>query len=832
MKTIRSIFFFIFVMAATSAIAQPPNFDPANMPKEGVIKGVVLDASNNTPVEYANIVLYSMKDSSLITGTITTADGIFELKEVPFGRFYMDINFIGYDKLTNNSLMINPKQKTVDLGKISIKQTSQVINDVEIVADRAHVEYKIDKKVVNVGQDINATGGTAADVLQNVPSVQVDIDNNVTLRGSSNFTVLIDGKPTALKGSDALQQIPASTIKQIEIITNPSAKYDPEGMAGIINLVMKKNALTGISGIANVSVGTGDKYRADVLVNYKTARLNTFIGLDYSKMGHGGSGINERTTYINDSTGKLLATNYLNGEGERNMHHDGQVLKAGFDYNISSKTILSVSGDFGTFSMGHDALMKIENFDDPSSFSIFKQSNSLSSRDRNYFNTNLNLQHNFNDNGHQLTALVYFSKSKNSESESQEEYLTDANWNNLSDLEPDLMRTTESGDGTETRIKIDYVNPISEKNKFEAGYQARIEDDPENYNLENYDPDKNIWIKSEEFSSAIDFKNQIHALYTTYSGELATIGYQAGLRGEYTYRSIKHTKVEKPYEINKADFFPSLHLSKEINKNNQLQLSYSRRINRPRGWDLEPFPQYMNSYNIRMGNPDLKNEYVNSYEMSYMRRFMGMSFVTIEGYYRETINPIERYTVKYNEEVMLMTVTNLDKNHSLGLELMANIVPVKWLTINASATFYNYSLEGTLLNEEVDRSSQNWNARLNGTVNFSTSSRLQINGFYRGPSATAQGTSEGFFMSSVAYRQDFFKKRLSATLQIQDLFNSMKMEMYSSGPGFDTHMRFTREGTVVMLTLSYKINNYKAKMQRGENGGSEVEMDMDNGFKP
>ncbi|MCK5538226.1 MAG: carboxypeptidase regulatory-like domain-containing protein, partial [Bacteroidales bacterium] len=333
----------LIIISSIILFAQQGSGRGGNMPQIGVLSGKVIDKSSNTPVEYASIILYSMRDSSLVSGTITNATGGFLLKDLPMGRFYLDIKFLGYDHLIKHNIKINPKQTTLNLGKILLNVSAEEIGEVSIVADRTQIQYKLDKKVINVGQDVSAAGGSAVDVLEKSPSIQTDIDGNVTLRGSSSFTVFIDGKPTVLDANDALQQIPASEIQNIELITNPSAKYDPDGVAGIINIVMKKNRTSGISGIVNASIGTNHKYKGDFLVNFRADKFNWFIGGNYRDYTFLGGNESVRETYL------PTQTNYLNYSGTRDMIRGGDGIKTGIDINLSTNQSLSLSANIGTF---------------------------------------------------------------------------------------------------------------------------------------------------------------------------------------------------------------------------------------------------------------------------------------------------------------------------------------------------------------------------------------------------------------------------------------------------------------------------------------------------
>jgi outer membrane receptor protein involved in Fe transport len=323
---------------------------------------------------------------------------------------------------------------------------------------------------------------------------------------------------------------------------------------------------------------------------------------------------------------------------------------------------------------------------------------------------------------------------------------------------------------------------------------------------------KNFGINDPKFTSDMDFREDIHAAYSTYSGKYVGIQYQLGLRGEYTKRTIDHSKTTTPYVLDRFDLFPSAHFSYDLNDNNQLMTSYSRRINRPDGRDLDPFPNYMNQYTIRIGNPDLKPEYTDSYELSYMRKF-GNSFISFETFYRTTNDLMTRVQELKDDDIIYMTTQNLNRDHSLGGEIMGNVNVTKWLLVNTSFSLYNYQLKGEVLGKSVDRQSTNYSGRLNATVKFNSDSRLQLTGFYRGPSVSAQGDQKGMVFTNLSYRQDFLKKKLSATLSVRDVLGTMKMEGTSFGDDFKSTFKMQREPRVLMLTLSYKINNYKLDKQ-------------------
>lgn len=803
MKNLLILLLLIFLTVGQTFSQVPPanSGGMGNMPKNGVIKGKIIDADTKTPMEYANVAIYNKRDSKLVTGGIANAAGVFEITELPLGVYYVEANFIGFKKTTVNNIKIVPNSTKVDMGTIELEVSAQKIEGVDVVADRNRIEYKIDKKVINVSQDINAAGGTAVTVLENTPSVEVDIDGNVSLRGSTSFTVLIDGRPSVLAGSDALKQIPSSAIENIEIITNPSVKYDPDGQAGIINIVMKKNILSGFNGILNANIGTGEKYGTDLTMNYKTKKYNLFFGANWNDNTDEGSMRSSRETYLNDTT------TFLTTEGKRNQTRGGQRLKGGFDYFLSDKTSVTVSGEVGEYNSGGQGGGKLHKYQFPedSAMNIYSVQVNNSFRNGNFVDANTSFLTKFDDSGmHKLEGSFEYQKRNGNSGDSIAEFLSNEGYIQKNGY-LSQVGTAEVEESNDYRMKIDYTLPFKSGSKFEAGVQSRLERETEIFSFSNFG------INDPKYTSDMDFREDIHSIYSTFSGSLKPLQYQLGMRGEYTKRLMDHSAVVDPYKLERFDYFPSIHFSYDLNENNQLMTSYSRRINRPGGRDLDPFPSYMNQYTIRQGNPELKPEYTDSYEFSFLRKF-GNSFVSLETFYRTTKDKIERNQFVRNDTTYMST-GNVDRDHSLGGELMGNINITKWLLINTSFSLYKYKMNGELLGKLIDRQSTNYSGRLNTTIKFSSDSRLQITANYRGPSVSGQGDQKSMMFTNLSYRHEFMKKKLTATLSVRDILGTAKFEGTSFGNGFKSTFRMQREPRVVMLTLSYKINNYKMDKQ-------------------
>lgn len=816
----------LFLITGYNHAQLPGAIGPANpvaMQKSGKITGKIIDAESNVPMEYANVSIYRKQDSKLVSGAVTASNGSFEIGELPFGAYYVEAAFIGFEKTTINDVKIVPTAQTVDLGTISLNVSRQQLGDVNVVAERGRIEYKIDKKVINVANDINAAGGTAVTALENTPSVEVDIDGNVSLRGSSNFTVLVDGRPSVLSGSDALKQIPSSAIQNIEVITNPSVKYDPDGSAGIINVVMKKNVLSGVNGIINANIGTGDKYGTDMMLSYKTKKYNLFFGGNWNDETNYGKMRSTRETWENDTT------TFLTTKGRRDMTRGGRQLKGGFDYFLTDKTSITVSSQIGRFNFDSHGGGNIHKYEQPGTMDIYSVQDNVSSRSGNYVSATASFLSKFNDDAtHKLEGSFDYRNRKSDSGENNDEFLSDAQYNNTGEYLTRVI-TTENSTSNDYRANLDYTLPFENGKRLEAGLQSRIENENEDFDFQDFDIETQTFNNNPMFTSAMEFMESIHSAYSTFAGKWFGLGYQLGLRGEYNHRSINHLAANsKKYSLDLFDLFPSAHFSYDIGENNQLMASYSRRVRRPDGRDLDPFPSYMNQYAIRTGNPDLKPEYTDSYEFSYMRKF-GSSFVSFETFYRSTNNLMQNITT-VNNGISYMTLDNLNRDYSIGGEIMGNLNITKWLLINTSFSLYNYKISGEILGQSIDRESTNYSGRLNGTLKFSDNSRLQLSGFYRGPSVAAQGDQKGMMFTNLSYRQEFLKKKLSATLSVRDLLGTARWEGTSFGSDFKSSFRMEREPRVVMLTLSYKINNYKVDRQQQQQQQPDQGPSMEEGF--
>ncbi len=764
-------------------------------------------------MQYATVSLLTLPDSTLGNGIITDKNGQFKVGTSKAGSYILRINFIGYQTYYVD-VILNAQNPVKNIGTVVLGSSSVDMDAVTVTANERAVEYKIDRKVVHVGEQYSALSGTAVDILQSVPSIDVDIENNVAIRGNSNFTVLIDGRPSVLEGNEALQQIPAGMIQNIEIITNPSAKFDPEGTGGIINIITKKRKITGLNGIIHANVGLDDKYGGDVLLNYRTKKFNFFGGIDYNERNYPGSVERRQETYSDDTV------KYLNAEGDYNRARKSYSGRAGFEWFPDDKNTISLSGRYGyRLSSG----MSTTEYEEWTNFSPAKTTytnleNSM--RGGNFYAINSDYTHNFNGTNaeaedHRLDVHFMFY-SREGEEESLN-YLLDK------DTISDGQKSTENGPGKGINYRINYEQAFTKLVNIEIGTEGRIRESNESNGLYFYDAANDIFLFQSKFSNDVTYTRNINGIYGLLRGEFRKLGYQLGFRGEYTFRDVNMNE-QGTFNINRWDYFPTLHMSYQFNENNQMMASYSRRIDRPRGWYLEPFITWSNAFNVRRGNPDLQPEYIGSYELGYQRNFGEASSVSAEMYYRVTDNKIEEVEEVYRDNIRLSTRANVGTDYALGTEIMLNTDFTEWWQSDISGNFYNYRVKGDINGEALDRESFTWSVEWNSIFKIAENTRIQINPEFDSREIEAQETESATFEVDGAVRQSFLDNNLSVTLQVRDIFNTDRHESETEGRDFHSYRLYLRRAPIVMLNITWRINNYRndgGNGSMGEGGGDE-----------
>ncbi len=768
----------------------------------GVVKGKIVSKSNGQPIEYANVVLYSLPDSTLQTGAISAADGSFLIADVAKGSYYIVANFIGFYRKSVEGIEISGAKKVFDAGMIQLEVAAENLAEVAIVDERNPVEYHIDKKVVNISKKLDAAGGSVANALENTPSIQVDMEGNVSLRGSANYTVLIDGKPTAMSSSDALKQIPASIVENVEIITNPSAKYDPEGTSGIINIVMKKNVQKASNGIINLSAGTYHKYSGDFSLNYYSKKVNFFLNGDYSNSHSYPFSKMEAWKKFQDTTYTTTQ------EIDRNQVFDPYSITAGMDWNINPKNSFTAKYQFGHWGMDLKMDGKTKEVMGDNLSTNYKSSFSNLLTSGFYHTGTLTFDHDFEKKNHDIVMALVESTWNGENITDVNEKVTDSEYINSSWA--NHHKSTRNDENVTLYFKTDYTLPLTEKSKMEAGVQIDAKLVESDYKMELQDFTTQDWQIPAGGLQNMSFSENIYAVYSTYSGEWKKINYMAGLRAEYFSRNLKMPDEQIEYPLEQFSLFPTLHLSRQLKKGRQLQASYSRRVNRPREWTLNPFPVYSDSYVSQMGNPYLKPEFTDSYELNLMQR-VKPGFLSLEMFYRQTNDAFNRTLTMDSTGLVLIETRNMGKNFAYGLEFSTNLGLVKWLNIYASANLFSYNVSSSDLADVAERQSINSDFVLNATFKINDKTRIQLVGFYNAPRLTSQGNQFSMYGANLSIARDFMKKKLHLTLTMRDLFYTMNFGFITDVENLYSEFNYRSEYPVIILQASYKINDYKRR---------------------
>ncbi|MGE5383808.1 MAG: TonB-dependent receptor domain-containing protein [Omnitrophica WOR_2 bacterium] len=817
--TILTLLFPVFFSTAQTNSGQVNPGRANNNSAYGVVSGTIHDETTNEHVEYANIIISSVKDSTMVTGTITDNKGKFVLSSLNPGKYYMTISFIGYKNKLIPNISISPKSADIKLGDISLQPTTSSLQGVEVKSERSLISNNLDKKVITVDKNMALGGGTATDVMENVPSVEVDAEGNISLRGNANITLLVDGKPSSQSGiaaSDMLNQIPASAIESIEVITNPSVRYDPDGTSGIINIVLKKKTLQGFNGMASLNVGTGDKYNGSLFLNYRHEKFNAFLNFDKRINNMNRSSESIRTSHIGD------LQNVLNQDEDGSMFRNMSHISAGFDYFLDTRNNFTLSVSSRDMSFGSDNNLLTRSLTNDTTDRLFNRANN-SKRNINSYEYTLSYKHLFSEKGREFTNdFIYDDNSMNSNSYiTQQDYSLDTT--NLV-LSTDRLWNVSVNKNQMYTLQGNYVYPSISGSRIEAGYKASIHDMEMNYDYKQYYPSDTSWISREELRNKYNYNEQIYAIYGLYANSWNKFRYQAGLRFEQAYTNstvgLTNTKLNTQY----SSFYPSFHTQYDIGKNKELQLSYSRRVRRPSPRDMNPYVDYADSLNLQTGNPELKPEFTNSLELG-IQQYWKSNSITASLFYRFTNNEVEEISTLVDpnrpDGVTITKPFNVSKETNYGLEIVGNANPLKWLRTNGNLSFYRalmteipeYNIAGS------DRFS--WSARLNVAIAPWKDASFQLIGNYSSPRRSLQEFDKSRYFADASFKQDLLNKKLSVSLRLTDIFNTRKFDdvVYGNGFTIDTHR--SSESRVFYVGVQYQINNFKKKGNRDEGNNEE-----------
>jgi ferric enterobactin receptor len=817
MRTHLSILFLLLMMAQSTAWGQGRERGQGMPPME--IKGKVVDSETGQPLEYATITLYAMRDSSLVSGGVTNEAGVFVLDARP-GMFYAEIAFISYEEKTINGVRAKPGSGPVDMGEIRLSPDAATLQEVEVRAERSQFQMSLDKKIFNVGKDLANQGGNAADILDNVPSVTVDVEGNVSLRGSQGVRILINGKPSGLVGisnSDGLRNLPANLIERIEVITNPSARYEAEGMAGIINIILKKEKAPGINGSFDVTTGVPHNHGLAANINYRRDKMNLFTsyGLRYRK-GPGESALYQEvyrngTTFITDQT------------GDRERGGWSHNIRFGSDFYLTPKDILTASANLNISRDENFAEIiyrdYISSLDNPIGVTVRTDNEIENEPNQEYV---LTYRKTIGDRkGHQLVLDARYQDNFEEEvSDLRERYFD--GFSEPLDRQDSLQRSDNAEGERMLILQLDYVYPISKEGKAEFGLRSSFRNINTSFIVEEFADD--AWNAIDELTNDFNYDEDIHAAYAQYGNKFGKFSVQGGLRLEY---SDILTELVQTEEVNPRDYlnlFPSAFISYDLPKENAIQLSYSRRISRPRFWSLNPFLTFSDARNFFAGNPNLDPEFTHSIEFGHIKYWTKGSF-TSSIYYRNTEGAIQRVQFVNEEDGTSQTLPwNLKSENAVGLEFTFSYNPYKWLRLNGNLNAFNVKTDGTNVEETLTADATTLFGRLSSIIKIPNWMDAQVRINYRAPRNTTQGRTKSISHVDLGFSRDIMNDKATLTLGVRDLFNSRRRRYITEGPSFFREGDFQWRARQTTLTFNYRLNQKKQRGRggdRGDYGGGE-----------
>ncbi|MDD4554341.1 MAG: TonB-dependent receptor [Bacteroidales bacterium] len=772
----------------------------------GVVSGRIVEKGSGVPVEYANVMLIDTLTMKMLTGAVTDSTGRFTISDVRNGVFYMEYTFIGYQKTRTGPVTISRKNQKQDLGVLELAPAAVNMEEVTITAERTPMITRIDRKVFNVQKDILAQSGTVTDMLQNIPSVSVDIDGNISLRGSG-VTILINGRPSVLAGSANLEQMPASLVERIEVITNPSAKYRPDGTGGIINIILKKEQKAGLNGTLGVNGGANSRFNTNLQLNYNTGKFNLFGSYGYRQdYRYSTRTLNSQT--IDTAT---VQSTYLEQSSEGFAWPASHLATAGFDWFPTKKDATGLSANFNYRDVSrHD-----------STWNRYLDSAKTVTEEFNRIHggvekeTSLGLtgyyEHVFNrEDEHSLRADIEYQRDRENEDDHYEDHYLTPEYPPLKD------HTTAVNTSQETDLNLEYSRPLWEGASLEGGYAGYVQVEDINQDVEAWDDSLGNWVADSAARNRFHGVQWVHALYATLSWEWKNFSVMAGLRAEEALLNLDFISIDTSARNDYFDLYPTLHLGYRFGKN-EFQLNYSKRVNRPDVDDMNPVPEYRDPRNIFVGNPDLRPEVIHSFELGYSYQVKALTLVPTL-FYRYKVNGFSMVTRSINDSTLVTTIENLDTDQSAGLDFSGTWQIGKIASINFSASGFYNQIDASSLGYEGMRSALSGTLKVNASVNLTKTTIFQINGQYRSKALTAQGYRLPTWVVNLGFRQDLWKKKLSVIATVSDLFNTQAFKSTVDTPILVQESVRKRDYRVIYagLLLNFGTNGKKTKEPKFE----------------
>lgn len=749
----------------------------------GKITGKIIDAQTNETIPYASAVLTDRKTKANVRIVQTDLDGNFVISNLPNGVFTFKASYVGYQTMVRDSISITNGLKNINLGTVKMKTgKGNVLNEVTITSKKTEMQLGIDKKIFSVEQSLVSEGGNATDVLQNVPSVQTDMDGNVSLRGASGVRVLIDGKQSLIAGGDVaqiLKSIPASAIETIEVVTNPSAKYDAEGQAGIINIVLKKNKKLGFNGNLALTAGNRDNYNGNTSLSFQNNKVNLFANYGYRYNNRPGSGYNN-IRYIQLTNAGVNNASQDNSQTDLNKGHS---LKAGIDYYVAPKSVISLSAGLNTRGGDENEIMFVNEFGVGNNPINLSNRNNIENANNVSYDASLDFSQKLKKAGEELTFNASYGTGNN---DSYEMYYTNNYFVNGSSVSRplDMQRTNRLRDNNNFNIQLDYTLPLGKAGKLETGYRSQVNKSTSNTIADSLI--NNSYSFSRTLSNDFNSTDQVHAVYVNYQNTVGKFGYQVGVRGEDATLDTRlgaynanNTLLFTPGEVAYTRLYPSVFLTQKLKNEQQLQLNYSRRVNRPRGWDTNPFLDVSNPLNHRRGNVNLLPEDVHAFELSYSKFFKKASFIGTT-YFRKTNDLIQRLRSDPDENGVTLTMPqNLTSGTSTGLELIGKFDLIKKWNFTTNFNLYHRKVEGVPAFGTLDNEGVSYNANITNNISLTKDISLQLRADYRSREVLAQGIFKAMYGFDAGAKMDLMNKKASLSFNVRNLFGTRQFQMES-----------------------------------------------------
>lgn len=790
------------------------NLYSQNSFNDGVIKGYVYDNNSKTPLEGVSVQLIK-PDSSISGGAGTDATGYFIIENIAQGRYRLILSLAGYNRKGTNINLADASQKIIDLDTIYMNSGTET-EEIVVEGEKSFIEFDAEKKIFNVENNMNVTGGTVIDVLKNLPSISVDIDNNVSLRGGQKIKFMINGRPVHGNVTRILEQMSADQLSSVEVITNPSAKFEAEGSTGVINLVLKKFDDSGVNGQIGLNGGTGDKYGSNFNMNYrKTNQYNLSGSYDYRIRNMPFSGTSSRTSFFNPDE-------YLsNQNSDGRMRREGHNARAEFEYFLSPNDILSLGGNYGKSNRKNG---------DTDNLFIYNTSNALTE--------NSITKSEGTDDGEDYGANITFNKLfKNP----KQTFITDLSYSfdKDNDLETkttqyifptgqqnEITQNNSTDKNNQVVLQSDYVHPFSKETRFETGIRYNWRDREGQNFYYNFDNTTSQYVLDPALSDNFKFTENIGAVYGIYTSRLDNFAYSVGLRGEYSTFKVQQFNFNSEASRNRFDVFPSISLSQTLGMTEEINLSYSRRVRRPGYRELSPVTRIQSPISQSRGNPDLTPEFVNSFELNFSKFFNTVAVIP-SVFYKWTTDKITRVTELIDSNVILSYPINASEEKSYGGELILNASIAKIINLNGSVSYYKQEIESDTLGTN---SGFTFGGRMFANVTLPWDAGLQVTYFYTGDRITPQGQMDGFNIFDVALRKDFLDKKLSFNFRVSDLFNAGNFNSTINTGLYSQTFSRLRDSRVFTLSVTYKFgtedkNRTRTKKPRREQQEQEPDIE-------